>query len=84
MSAENDASRMTEWRMDQVQDPELKEKLQAGEISAREAHRIATGDRRVQLNVEVQPWVRETFKEIAAKNDMTLADLFSTLAAELG
>ena len=84
MAAENDASRMTEWRISQVQDPELKEKLRKGEISAREAHRIATGDRRVQMNVEVQPWVKETFKEIAAKNDMTMTDLFSMLAAELG
>lgn len=84
MAADNDASRMTEWRISQVQDSELKEKLREGEISAREAQRIATGDRRVQMNVEVQPWVRETFKEIAAENDMTMADLFSTLAAELG
>ena len=84
MAAENDASRMTEWRISQVQDPELKEKLRKGEISAREAHRIATGDRRVQMNVEVQPWVKETFKEIADKNDMTMTDLFSMLAAELG
>jgi len=84
MVAKNGASRMTKWRKSQVEDPELKERLRKGEISAREAHRVATGDRRVQMNVEVQPWVRETFKEIAAKNDMTLADLFSTLAAELG
>ena len=84
MAAKNDASRMTKWRKSQVEDPELRERLSKREISAREAHRVATGDRRVQMNVEVQPWVRETFKEVAAKNDMTMADLFSTLAAELG
>ncbi|MFO7943630.1 MAG: hypothetical protein R6U51_04945 [Anaerolineales bacterium] len=39
MAAENDASRMTEWRISQVQDPALKEKLRKGVISAREAHR---------------------------------------------
>jgi hypothetical protein len=84
MAAKNGISRMTKWRMSQVQDPELKEKLRAGEISARAAYRKATGDRHVQMNVKVQPWVRETFKEIAAKNNMTLTDLFSALAAELG
>ena len=76
---------MTLWRERKAtqREPSLKSELRAGKKSCRRALSIARGDARVQMNVEVLPWVRNTFKELARNEEMSLSEYMTLLVVLL-
>jgi len=77
-------SRQTFWKFRMAENyPSLLEQIRNGKLSVRKAHRLITGDNRIQLNVEVQPWVKEQIKDAASEWGMTMADVITVYALSL-
>ena len=85
MARELNVSRMTIWRAQKVKAlaPELVDDVSAGEISTRKALAIARNDTRVQMNIDVEPWVRDAFKALAHNSGLTLSEFISPVALSL-
>lgn len=85
IAKELNVSRMTVWRAQKVKAlaPEMVDDVSAGKISTRKALAIARNDTRVQMNVDVEPWIRDAFKALAHDAGMTLSEYISSVALSL-
>ena len=85
MAKELNVSRMTVWRAHKVKAlaPEMVDDVNAGKISTRKALAIARNDTRVQMNIDVEPWVRDAYKALADAAGITLSEYISSVALSI-